>query len=76
MKFSVLSFKFVDDELGMSFGSGSDCPQASQMFCDKRNNQRNSTQCGTNTCHTLLKNLFTPGRRYFPASCSSMWVTL
>ena len=25
MKFSVLSFKFVDDEPGMSFGSGSKC---------------------------------------------------
>ena len=35
MKFSVFSFQFVDDGPGMSFGSGSDCPQASQMCCDK-----------------------------------------
>ena len=35
MKFSVLSFQFVDDGPGMSFGSGSDCPQGSQMSCDR-----------------------------------------
>ena len=37
MKFSVLSFQFTDDEPGMFFGSGSDCPQASQMCCDSVN---------------------------------------
>ena len=36
MKFSVLSFKFVDNEPGMSFGSGSDFPQASQTCCYRR----------------------------------------
>ena len=34
MKFSVFSFQFVDDEPGVSFGSRSDCPQASQSFCE------------------------------------------
>ena len=34
MKFSVLSFQFVDDEPGMSFALGSDCPQASGTCCD------------------------------------------
>ena len=34
MKFSVLSFSFADVEPDMSFGSGSDCPEASQM-CGK-----------------------------------------
>ena len=33
MNFSVLSFQYVGDEPGMSFGSGSDCPQASQTCC-------------------------------------------
>ena len=31
----VLSFQFVDDEPGMSFSSGSGCPQASQIGCDR-----------------------------------------
>ena len=34
MKFSILSVQFVDDEPGMSIGSRSDCPQASQACCD------------------------------------------
>ena len=34
MKFSVLSILFNDDEPGISFGSGSDCPQTSQTCCD------------------------------------------
>ena len=34
MKFSVLKIKFVDDAPGMSFSSGSSCPQASQTYCD------------------------------------------
>ena len=29
-----LEFLVVDDEPGMSFGSGSNCPQASQTCCD------------------------------------------
>ena len=34
MKFSVLKFHFVDDAPGMLFGSRSNCPQASQTYCD------------------------------------------
>ena len=33
MKFLVLNFLFVEDEPGMSFGSGTDCPQASHSCC-------------------------------------------
>ena len=34
IKLSVLSFQFVDDEIGMSFNLESIWPQASEMCCD------------------------------------------
>ena len=41
--------------------------------CHKeRNNPKDSTKRETNTCYTLVKSLFTAGRRHYPTSCSLM----
>ena len=48
MKFSISSFMFDDDEPGMSFGSSSDCPQASQTSGDR--------QCAMNKLAVIRRN--------------------
>ena len=82
MKFSVLIFLFVDDEPGMSFGPGSDCPQASQMCCDTCGHQRvykcllicTKNKVLTNHIYKLTVNvIFRRGNRRLMRPFTSKW---
>ena len=68
MMYPVLSFQFVDDEPGKSFGSGSNCPQASQMCCNKDKKPPNITANAKNLPQKSQCDLICTVIRYFRSS--------
>ena len=60
-----------------SFGSATDIvitPINNPSAIKNAKTKKECTKCGTNTCHTLVKDLFTPSHCNYPTSCSSIKV--